>query len=150
MCLLDQETTQIVMVMLVKLSVRTEPKYTTKNLTRPAQAVPQTWLTDSYRLCHELLGSLGCQRYSKHSHSKNDVKVSAKFINSIVLAWQESTESPTIAEKEKQSKSKSSVKINAESLQAQLEAGCKQLEETCHQMEQTCESLRQQKNQLME
>lgn len=63
----------------------------------------------------------------------------------------QTTEDINSIQKAKQSKVKSSTQHSAnESLQAQLENGCKQLEETCRQMEETCETLRLQKNQLME
>ncbi|KAK3908090.1 Coiled-coil alpha-helical rod protein 1 [Frankliniella fusca] len=54
-----------------------------------------------------------------------------------------STKSPPV-------KQPNSVNFAAESVQTQLEQGCKQLEETCRQMEETCKSLGLQKTQLLE
>lgn len=58
-----------------------------------------------------------------------------------------------LVHQDKQSASfKQSPSINyaAESVQTQLEQGCKQLEDTCRQMEETCKNLGLQKNQLLE
>ncbi|XP_034244596.1 uncharacterized protein LOC117647123 [Thrips palmi] len=68
-----------------------------------------------------------------------------------IAGMPEKTEEINCEQKGRQPKPKSSTQnLAAESLQAQLESGCKQLEETCRQMEETCETLRQQKNQLMD
>lgn len=78
--------------------------------------------------------------------------LSVLILSLILNFWYlQSTEEIVSIQKGQQSRSKSSVQnYNTETLQAQLENGCKQLEETCRQMEETCDTLRQQKNQLME